>query len=144
MAATDAMGFWKIAEADPGHLAVVDPVADEMTYGELAALSNRVVRGLRALGLERGDQVTTVLPNGFEQVAVALAAFQSGFYYTPVNWHLVGPEIAYIVNDSESKVLIVARALRRRGGPCLGRDRSQPGRLLLGRCGRAVSGRSPS
>ncbi|HEY2300906.1 MAG TPA: acyl-CoA synthetase [Acidimicrobiales bacterium] len=107
MAATDAMGFWKIAEADPGHLAVVDPVADEMTYGELAALSNRVVRGLRALGLERGDQVTTVLPNGFEQVAVALAAFQSGFYYTPVNWHLVGPEIAYIVNDSESKVLIV-------------------------------------
>ena len=25
MADTDAMGFWKIAEADPGHLAVVTP-----------------------------------------------------------------------------------------------------------------------
>ena len=73
MAATDAIGFWKIAEADPGHLAVVDPEFNEMTYGDLYALSNRVVGGLRALGLERGDQVTTVLPNGFEQVAVALA-----------------------------------------------------------------------
>ena len=62
----------------------------------------------RALGLKRGDQVTTVLPNSFEQVAFALAAFQGGFYYTPVNWHLVGPEIAYIVNDSETKAFIVS------------------------------------
>jgi long-chain acyl-CoA synthetase len=108
MANTDAMGFWKIAEADPGHLAVVDPDYREMTYGELAELTNRIGHGLRALGLRRGDQVTTVLPNGFEQIAVALAAFQIGLYYTPVNWHLVGPEIAYIVNDSETKVLIVS------------------------------------
>ena len=57
--------------------------------------------------MKKGDQVTTVLPNGFEQIAVALAAFQAGFYYTPVNWHLVGPEIAYIVDDSETKVFIV-------------------------------------
>ena len=107
MANTDVIGFWKIAEADPGHLAVVDPDYNEMTYGELYELTNRIVHGLRALGLRKGDQVTTVLPNGFEQVAVALAAFQAGLYYTPVNWHLVGPEIAYIVNDSETKVLIV-------------------------------------
>jgi long-chain acyl-CoA synthetase len=107
MANTDAVGFWKIAEADPGHIAVIDPDHRVMTYGELYALTNQIVHGLRALGLERGDQVTTVLPNSFEQVAFALAAFQGGFYYTPVNWHLVGPEIAYIVNDSETKVFIV-------------------------------------
>jgi len=107
MARTDALGFWKIAEADPDFLAVVDPEHDQMTYGEVYALTNQIVHGLRALGLRRGDQVTTVLPNGFEQVAMTLAAFQGGFYYTPVNWHLVGPEIAYIVNDSESKVLVV-------------------------------------
>jgi long-chain acyl-CoA synthetase len=107
MANTDVIGFWKVAEADPGHLAVVDPDYDEMTYGELAELTNKIVHGLRALGLKKGDQVTTVLPNGFEQIAVALAAFQAGFYYTPVNWHLVGPEIAYIVGDSETKALIV-------------------------------------
>jgi long-chain acyl-CoA synthetase len=107
MAKTDVLGVWKIAEADPGHVAVIDPDHRQMTYGELGALTNQIVHGLRALGLSKGDQVTTVLPNGFEQLACALACFQSGMYYTPVNWHLVGPEIAYIVNDSETKVLIV-------------------------------------
>jgi long-chain acyl-CoA synthetase len=106
MANTDVVGFWKIAAADPGHLAVVDPNHDQLTYGELAELTNRIVHGLRALGLKRGDQVTTVLPNSIEQIAIALAALQGGFYYTPINWHLVGPEIAYIVNDSETRVLI--------------------------------------
>jgi long-chain acyl-CoA synthetase len=107
MANTDVLGFWKIAEADPGHLAVVTPEYDEHTYGELYELTNQIVHGLRALGLQRGDQVTTVLPNGIHQVAMTLACLQGGFYFTPVNWHLVGPEIAYIVNDSETKVLIV-------------------------------------
>ena len=79
-----------------------------MTYGELYALTNKIVHGLRAAGLQKGDQVTTVLPNSFEQVAVCMAAFQAGFYVTTVNWHLVGPEISYIVNDSETKALIVS------------------------------------
>ena len=108
MANTDVTGFWKIAEADPDHLAIVDPDHNQMTYGELYSLTNKIVRGLRAAGLEKGDQVTTVLPNSFEQVAVCLAAFQAGFYVTTVNWHLVGPEISYIVNDSETKALIVS------------------------------------
>jgi len=108
MANTDVTGFWKIAEADPDHLAIVDPDHNQMTYGELYQLTNKIVRGLRAAGLEKGDQVTTVLPNSFEQVAVCLAAFQAGYYVTTVNWHLVGPEISYIVNDSETKALIVS------------------------------------
>ena len=108
MANTDVMGFWRIAEADPDHLALVDPDHNQMTYGELAAFTNKIVHGLRAAGLQHGDQVTTVLPNCFEQIAVCLAATQGGFYITTVNWHLVGPEIAYIVNDSETKALIVS------------------------------------
>ncbi|MEQ8839889.1 MAG: acyl-CoA synthetase [Acidimicrobiales bacterium] len=108
MANTDVTGFWKIAEADPDHLAIVDPDHNQMTYGELYELTNKIVHGLRALGLEKGDQVTTVLPNSFEQVAICLAAYQGGFYLTTVNWHLVGPEISYIVNDSETKALIVS------------------------------------
>ena len=108
MANTDVTGFWKIAEADPDHLAIVDPDHNQMTYGELYELTNKIVRGLREAGLQKGDQVTTVLPNSFEQVGVCLAAFQGGFYITTVNWHLVGPEISYIVNDSETKALIVS------------------------------------
>ncbi len=107
MTDTSLLGFWKIAEAVPDRPAIVSPEHDQLSFGELYELANRVANGLLALGLRAGDQVTTVLPNCFEQVACGLAGFQTGFYTTTVNWHLVGPEIAYIVNDSETKVLIV-------------------------------------
>ena len=80
MADTDTLGLWAIADADPDLLAVVDPEHNRLTFGELAALTNRVSRGLQAAGLNKGDQITTVLPNCFEQLAVCLAAYQSGLY----------------------------------------------------------------
>ena len=105
---SDIAGFWKIAEANRDWLAVVDPDYNETTAGELYDLTNQITHGLRALGLKEGDQVTTLLPNSLEQLAVCLAAYQSGFYVTTVNWHLAGPEIAYILTDSETKVLFVS------------------------------------
>ena len=107
MANTDVVGLWAIAEADGDFPAVIDPEHNQLTYAELAALTNRISKGLRAAGLRKGDQVTTVLPNCFEQLAVCLAAYQSGLYVTAVNWHFVGAEINYIVNDAETKALIV-------------------------------------
>jgi long-chain acyl-CoA synthetase len=47
-----------------------------------------------------------VLPNGVEFLELYLAALQAGWYLVPINHHLVGPEIAYIVSDSEAKVLV--------------------------------------
>ena len=107
MADTDVLGLWRIADADPDHIAVIDPDHNAMTFGELSALSNQIANGLQAAGLVVGDQVTTLLPNSFAQVAACLAAYQSGFYLTTVNWHLVGPEISHIVNDADTKALIV-------------------------------------
>ena len=46
------------------------------------------------------------MPNGIEMMELVLGAQQIGLYMTPINHHLVGPEIAYIVNDSDAKVLI--------------------------------------
>jgi long-chain acyl-CoA synthetase len=106
-AMTDPLGFWAVADAFGDRPALISPDHDQLSFGALAGLANQVSNGLRALGVGVGDQVTTVLPNGFEQVSVGLAGLQSGLYTTTVNWHLVGPEIAYIVNDSETRVLIV-------------------------------------
>jgi long-chain acyl-CoA synthetase len=104
---TETTGFWKLAEEDPGRLAVVDPDGREVTYGELHAEANRLVHGLRALGLQAGDGVATVLPNSIEMLALYFAATQAGWYLTPINHHLVGPEIAYIVDDCEAGALVV-------------------------------------
>ena len=100
-------GFWQIAQHTPSQLAVVDPDERQITFGELAAESNRLVHGLRALGLKPGDGIATVLPNGIDMYALYFAALQAGWYITPINFHLAGPEIAYIVNDCEAKALVV-------------------------------------
>ncbi len=102
------LGFWAIASKDPDRLALVDPEGATYTYGELDARANRAANGLRALGLRRGDGVAIVLPNVVEFIELYLATMQTGLYLTCINFHLTGPEIAYIVNDSESKVLVIS------------------------------------
>ena len=45
------------------------------------------------------------MDNTAELFPVAWAAQRSGLYYTPVNWHLKGEEIAYVIADSGAKLL---------------------------------------
>ena len=106
VSSTPSVGFWRIAEEMPDALAVVDPDHARTPYGELYAQVNQLSHGLRALGLQRGDHVAVTLPNCVEHLALCLAAIQSGLYITSINWHLVGPEIAYILGDAESKVFV--------------------------------------
>ena len=100
------LGFWRIAAADPDRVVLVDPDHAEHAAGELLAATNQVVHGLRALGVGKGDVISMLLPNCAEFLEVLLAIQQAGFYVVPINYHLVGPEIAYIINDSESKAFI--------------------------------------
>jgi len=101
------LGFWAIAETAPTRLALIDANGSTWTYSELEKRSNQLANGLRALGLERGDGVAIVLPNESEFIEIYLATMQIGLYLTCVNYHLTGPEIAYIVNDCEAKVLVI-------------------------------------
>ncbi len=103
-------GFWNYAQKDPSKLALVDPGERRWTRGELLAQSNRIAHGLRALGLGHGDCVAVVLPNCAEFFQIYLAVTQVGMYLTPINNHLTGPEIAYIVKDSGAKVFVGAEA----------------------------------
>jgi long-chain acyl-CoA synthetase len=100
------LGFGALAQEDPDYLALVTPDGDEVRAGELLGRANQVVHALRAQGLEVGDRVATLLPNGAEMIEVYLAALQAGWYVVPINFHLVAPEVAYILKDSGAKVLV--------------------------------------
>jgi len=100
------LGFWNLAAQHPDRLAVIDPDGREWRRGELLAEANKLAHGLRALGLEQGDCVAVVLENCAEFFQINLAVMQIGLYMTPINNHLTGPEIAYIVQDSGAKVFI--------------------------------------
>ncbi|MDQ2648809.1 MAG: AMP-binding protein, partial [Actinomycetota bacterium] len=99
-------GFYKYAQQDPDFVAVVDPDGTEHRAGDLLARANRYVHLLRSLGLQKGDAVAAVLPNGVKPIEVYLAALQAGWYYVPINYRLSAPEIAYIVQDSGAKAIV--------------------------------------
>ncbi|PRX51232.1 long-chain acyl-CoA synthetase [Prauserella shujinwangii] len=98
--------MWNIAAERSDLVAVIDPDGTAITYGELTAKANAYARGLQALGLETGDVVVVLQPNGAELLAAYFAAIQSGLYVVMVNWHLVGPEVAYIISDSGAKAFL--------------------------------------
>jgi len=111
-----SLGFWRLAQHDPDWIAAVDPDGTEYTAADLLARSNRLVHALRGLGLEKGDGFCGLVPNGVEGLVLYLAALQAGWYYTPINWHLTGPEIGYIVSDSDAKAFFVHERYAAEGG----------------------------
>jgi long-chain acyl-CoA synthetase len=79
---------------------VIEPDGRAVSYAELASEADRYGRGLQALGLGAGDVVAGLLPNSATALALYFAAFETGLYVVPVNWHQVGTEVAYILGDS--------------------------------------------
>ncbi|TQM02981.1 AMP-binding protein [Pseudonocardia kunmingensis] len=105
------LGFFEIADADPERTAVIDVDGSRTRFGELRDLVHRLSHGLRAQGLVPGDTVAVALPNHRAFVALQLATSQLGLYLTALNWHLTAPELAYILADSEAKLLLAGPRL---------------------------------
>jgi long-chain acyl-CoA synthetase len=100
------IGLWAIASQSPELPALVEPGGRVVTYGELADMADRIGRGLADAGLRPGDSVAVLLPNGTELLAVYFAAIETGLYLVPLNWHMVGAEVAYILTDSEAAAFV--------------------------------------
>ena len=97
------------ARTRPDHPAVVMAATGErVTYRELDERSNRLAQLWHERGLRAGDHVAILLPNGPAGFDAVWAALRSGLYYTPVNWHLTAPEVAYIVQDCGARSVITS------------------------------------
>ncbi|MFL6336684.1 MAG: class I adenylate-forming enzyme family protein [Pyrinomonadaceae bacterium] len=76
------------------------------TYREFDAAVNRAANLLAARGVERGDVVSLLLPNSAEYVVAYFACFKLGALAGPVNSLLKTEEMAYVVGNSETKLLL--------------------------------------
>jgi long-chain acyl-CoA synthetase len=76
-----------------------------ITYAELDALSNRVAQLVRSRGLRIGDAVAICLENHPLYLALAWGVERAGLVYVPLSYRLTVPELAYILQDSSSKLL---------------------------------------
>lgn len=83
-----------------------------VTYGEYEARTNRLAHLLRDQGLQRLDHYSIFMENNSRYLEMCGAGERSGLYYTCINSHLTPEELAYIVDNSESRVFITSRAMR--------------------------------
>src|ERR1700693_4133209 len=83
---------------------------ETVTYAELEARSNRLAHLLRNRGLRRLDHYAIFTENNSRYLEACGAGERSGLYYTCVNSYLTGSELAYIVANSESRILITSAA----------------------------------
>ncbi|MFB3112085.1 MAG: acyl-CoA ligase (AMP-forming), exosortase A system-associated [Gemmatimonadales bacterium] len=79
-----------------------------MTYGALAAAVERVARGLRQIGLSRGDRVAVYLEKRFETVIALFAAAAAGCVFVPVNPLLKARQVTHILRDCNVRVLVTS------------------------------------
>ena len=77
------------------------------TYPETNRRVNKLAHSLLSLGLGKGDKVAVLLENCIEIVEVYLATAKTGLVIVPINFRLLGPEVEYIVTNSDAQALIV-------------------------------------
>ncbi|HVV09888.1 acyl-CoA synthetase [Amycolatopsis sp.] len=86
------------------------------TYAELDAAVTRAAAWLLELGLAKGDRVAAYGKNSDAYLIGFLACARSGLVHVPVNYNLVGEELAYLVEQSGSRIALADPALAGRVG----------------------------
>src|SRR5690348_3438326 len=97
------------AATDPDKPAVIMAGSGRvLTYGQLENRSARLARALHDLGLRKGDVFAMIADNGIEALELYWAALRSGLYVTAINHNLAPEEAAYIVADSDARVVFAS------------------------------------
>jgi long-chain acyl-CoA synthetase len=81
---------------------------EAVSYAELEARSNRLAHLFLNWGLKRLDHYAIYMENNSRYLEACGAGERAGLYYTCVNSYLTGSELAYIVANSESRILITS------------------------------------
>lgn len=92
-----------------GDMPAVVHGARHLNWAQVRDRSARLAAALRALGVGRGDTVSTLLPNTPEMVEAHYAIPALGAVINTLNTRLDAPLLAWQMNHCESKVLITDR-----------------------------------
>ena len=98
------------AKARPDAMAVTDGEAS-LTYGELDAQSDALAAELARLGVEPGGFVGLMLPRTVAFPVSFLAAQKCGAGYVPMDPEYPTDRLAYMLENSEAKVLVTGRSI---------------------------------
>jgi fatty-acyl-CoA synthase len=97
------------AQTRPDHPAViVAETGEQLTYAELDFEANRFANLLRSHGLKPDDAFGVLLENRIEFFPIIWGSQRIGTMLVPISTRLTAPEISYILQDSQAKVLITS------------------------------------
>ncbi|NOY54457.1 MAG: long-chain fatty acid--CoA ligase [Actinobacteria bacterium] len=95
------------ADVRPGAVALIDDYTNRtFTYGRLDARVRAMAVWLAHKGVGEGDRVAFLSANTTDIFDVLFACAHLRAILVPLNWRLAVPELQFIVDDSEPKVLI--------------------------------------
>ncbi len=77
------------------------------TWKEFDRRTDVLARSLASLGVKRGDRIAVLMLNCHCYLELYYACGRMGAVIVPLNYRLARPEIVFILNDSESKILVV-------------------------------------
>jgi long-chain acyl-CoA synthetase len=93
----------------PGRTAYVMARSGQaVSYAEFEARSNRLAHRLRAEGIHRLGHYAVFMENHVRFLECCGAGERAGHYYTCINSYLTADEVAYILVNSESQLLITS------------------------------------
>jgi acyl-CoA synthetase (AMP-forming)/AMP-acid ligase II len=76
------------------------------TYADLLQMSASVASALLRRGLKRGERVAILSANRAEYLFTFLGVMQAGFVAVPVNWKLPAETVRFIIDDSDTRLVI--------------------------------------
>jgi long-chain acyl-CoA synthetase len=91
---------------------IMASTGETVSYAELEARTNRLAHFLRSRGLNRLDHYSIFMENNSRYIESCGAGERAGLYFTCSNSFLKADELAYILTNSESRVLIFSEEKR--------------------------------
>ncbi len=82
-----------------------------LTYREVVSMVNCIANGLDNLGLKKGDRICLLMANRPEYTITFIAAATMGIVVSPMNPAYKEREIAYQLENSEARAIVIQREL---------------------------------
>ena len=83
---------------------------DELTYAELNRRANRLARGLRLSGLERGAPVGLCVGRSARMMVAVLAVLKAGGAFVPLDPSYPTERLEFMLKDSGARIVILEQA----------------------------------
>ena len=96
------------AEAHPDQPYIRFGDGEWVTYGEIDARANRIANALIARGLQKGECVSTLMPNSIDQVALWFGILRAGGVQSPINLAYRGDFLSWVINLPQSRFLVIS------------------------------------